>query len=66
MVDASIWDKEIEVPEDVISFVDSNVIASKPCGFLALGELFLFPPHAPLLFFFFFSCFGRPICGVGD
>lgn len=29
MVDACIWDQEIEVPEDVISFVDNNVFASK-------------------------------------
>ena len=29
MVDAAIWDQEIAVPEDVISFVDNNVFASK-------------------------------------
>lgn len=29
MVDACIWDQEIEVPEDVISFVDNNVFTSK-------------------------------------
>jgi hypothetical protein len=29
MADASIWDQAIEVPEDVISFVDNQVFASK-------------------------------------
>ncbi|KAH0563490.1 hypothetical protein GP486_001941 [Trichoglossum hirsutum] len=30
MVDSSIWDQEIDVPEDVISYVDSNVSANMP------------------------------------
>jgi hypothetical protein len=34
MVDASIWDEEIEVSEDVISFVDNHVFASEQFGFL--------------------------------
>jgi hypothetical protein len=54
MVDASVWDREIGVPEDVISFVDSNVIESKPCGFLSSVER--------VVSAFFFE---RPICAVG-
>lgn len=34
MVDVSIWDQEIAVPEDVISFIDNHVIASKLSVFL--------------------------------
>jgi hypothetical protein len=35
MVDECIWDQEIEVLEDVISFVDNNVFGSKRFGLLS-------------------------------
>ncbi|KAK2788697.1 hypothetical protein FQN53_003206 [Emmonsiellopsis sp. PD_33] len=37
MVDASIWNQEIQVPEDVISSVDSQVLAKLPAGSTVIG-----------------------------
>jgi protein-ribulosamine 3-kinase len=35
MVDRSIWDEEVAVPEDVVSFVDDNVLKRKTFTLLA-------------------------------
>ncbi|KAL4968577.1 Fructosamine kinase-domain-containing protein [Aspergillus stella-maris] len=37
MTDASIWDQEIAVPENVISFVDDHVLAKLPIGLTVVG-----------------------------